>query len=82
MLLIPCPWCGLRDEIEYVCGGQADRKWPEHPRELTDQQWGDFLYLRENPRGAYRERWHHLFGCRQWFIVVRDTRTHAIAATF
>ena len=23
MLLIPCPWCGERDETEFRCGGEA-----------------------------------------------------------
>jgi hypothetical protein len=23
VLLIPCPWCGLRDEIEFSYGGEA-----------------------------------------------------------
>ncbi|MGZ8625813.1 MAG: sarcosine oxidase subunit delta, partial [Actinomycetota bacterium] len=23
MLLIPCPWCGPRDEVEFRYGGQA-----------------------------------------------------------
>jgi len=28
-----------------------------------------------------RERWLHTLGCRQWFIVVRNTATHEIQAT-
>ena len=36
-------------------------------------------YLRENPRGAYREYWHHAGGCRRWLLVTRDTATHAVA---
>ncbi|MGE5094790.1 MAG: sarcosine oxidase subunit delta, partial [Betaproteobacteria bacterium] len=28
MLLIPCPWCGPREEIEFSYGGQAHVAYP------------------------------------------------------
>ena len=37
-----------------------------------------FVYLRENPAGPHDELWFHGAGCRQWFRVRRDTRTHEI----
>ena len=40
--------------------------------------WMDYVYLRENPRGSYREYWHHAGGCRRWLVVTRDTATHAV----
>ena len=79
MLLIRCPWCGARDHVEYTYGGDATRQWPS--ADITDQQWLDWLYLRDNPRGAHVEWWHHTSGCRQWIKVKRDTLTHAISAT-
>ena len=42
------------------------------------QAWMDYVYLRDNPRGAYREFWHHTSGCRRWLIVSRDTATHTV----
>ncbi|MDE0284484.1 MAG: sarcosine oxidase subunit delta, partial [Gammaproteobacteria bacterium] len=26
MLLIPCPWCGPRNEDEFLNGGEADKR--------------------------------------------------------
>ena len=31
MLLIPCPWCGPRDEIEFHYGGEAHIARPADP---------------------------------------------------
>ena len=38
----------------------------------------EFVYLRQNPAGPNDELWFHGAGCRQWFRVRRDTRTHEI----
>lgn len=78
MLLIPCPWCGPRDEVEFRCGGQAGVDYPPDPEALDDVAWAEFLYVRDNPSGPFEERWLHVAGCRQWFNIVRDTETHAI----
>ena len=76
MLLIRCPWCGDRDEIEFRYGGQAHLAYPADPEALTDEEWADFLFMRDNPKGALAERWFHAAGCRRWFNAVRDTATH------
>jgi heterotetrameric sarcosine oxidase delta subunit len=78
MLLIPCPWCGPRNQLEFTYGGDATatRPSPDAPMET----WLEFVYLRDNPRGPHQELWHHSAGCRQWFKVLRDTRTHDILA--
>lgn len=76
MLLIPCPWCGPRNETEFHYGGQADIVSPPVPSQCSDEEWGAYLFLRHNPKGPFTERWCHTAGCRQWFAVVRDTRTH------
>jgi sarcosine oxidase, subunit delta len=78
MLLIPCPWCGLRAESEFACGGEADIARPLKPEELSDREWGDYLFMRTNTRGRHREQWHHSFGCRRWFAIERDTVTYSI----
>ena len=78
MLLITCPWCGPRAESEFTCGGEADIARPLNPENLTDEAWGDYLFMRRNPRGVHREQWHHSFGCRRWFVLERDTVTYAI----
>jgi hypothetical protein len=51
MLLIVCPYCGKRPEIEFTYGGQAHLARPVRPAELDDQAWTDFLYMRTNTRG-------------------------------
>ena len=43
--------------------------------------WAAFVYQRDNPAGPHDELWFHGAGCRQWFRVRRDTRTHEILAT-
>ena len=34
MLLVPCPWCGPRDEVEFTYGGQAEIAYPTDPEAL------------------------------------------------
>ena len=82
MLLISCPNCGSRDETEFHYGGQAHVPYPENPNELDDRQWAEFLFYRENPKGAFAERWLHSTGCRQWFNMLRDTVTYEIQAVY
>jgi heterotetrameric sarcosine oxidase delta subunit len=82
VLLIHCPWCGARDETEFHYGGQAHIAYPADPDALSDEEWADFLFMRDNPRGPFRERWCHVHGCRRWFNAVRDTSTHRFLATY
>jgi sarcosine oxidase, subunit delta len=76
MLLIRCPWCGDRDEAEFHYGGQAHVDYPEQPNDLDDQAWSEYLFMRDNPRGRFAERWSHSAGCRRWFTTIRDTATN------
>jgi sarcosine oxidase subunit delta len=82
MLLIPCPWCGEREETEFRCGGEAHIVRPKQPYDLSDDQWADYLFARSNPKGLQRERWCHVHGCGQWFNVQRDTVSDAILAVY
>jgi heterotetrameric sarcosine oxidase delta subunit len=79
MLRIPCPWCGERDEVEFSYGGQAGVAYPRDPGALDDEQWAQWLFFRDNPKGAFAERWVHAHGCRRWFEVTRDTVTNEIS---
>ena len=78
MLLIPCPWCGPRDETEFRYGGQAGIVTPPDPDAIDDTAWAYYLFMRDNPKGPFAERWCHTSGCRRWFNVVRDTLTSEI----
>ncbi len=77
MLRIPCPYCGPRDEHEFACGGDATIDRPD-PATATDDEWADYLFMRDNPMGVIEERWVHVHGCRQWIVIRRDTRTHEV----
>ena len=72
-LIVPCPTCGPRPHAEFAFGGEL------RPIEAEDPD-GDFdrVFLRENVDGVQVERWFHLFGCRRWLTVRRDTRTDRI----
>ena len=82
MLLIECPWCGPRQETEFACGGESHITRPARPDAASDADWADYLFMRSNPKGRFRERWHHSAGCRRWFNVERDTATNVIAAVY
>ncbi|MDQ0945262.1 sarcosine oxidase subunit alpha family protein [Streptomyces sp. V1I1] len=82
MLLIPCPWCGPRDEAEFHYGGQAHVPYPEDSAALTDQEWARYLFFRDNPKGPFAERWSHAAGCRRWFNAVRNTATNEILTVY
>jgi heterotetrameric sarcosine oxidase delta subunit len=73
-MLIPCPWCGKREEIEFRYGGEG----VPMPSDGNDAAWTRLLYYRSSPAGPHTERWVHMHGCRQWFQIVRDTMTHEI----
>lgn len=78
MLLIPCPFCGPRNETEFAYGGPAQPPRPANPADVPDADWVDWLTVPENRPGPVPESWCHAKGCGSWLTVVRDTATHAI----
>jgi len=82
MLLIDCPFCATRPEIEFRYAGEAHITRPIDPSEVGDKGWGQFLYARSNPRGIHAERWRHIFGCGRFFNALRDTTTDRFIATY
>ena len=54
---------------------------PNLNKEISDQDWDNFVYNRKSLRGKHWELWQHLSGCRQWIKVERDTSTHEIFNT-
>lgn len=82
MQLIECPYCGPRDEVEYHYGGQAHVVHPKDTADLSDAEWAEYLFFRDNPKGPFAERWLHESGCRRWFNAVRDTATHQVLAVY
>lgn len=82
MMLIHCPYCGPRNETEFHYGGQAHVPYPHDPEALSDAEWAQFLFYRENTKGLFRERWVHSVGCRKWFNALRDTVTYEFKAVY
>ncbi|MDC0948071.1 sarcosine oxidase subunit delta [Gammaproteobacteria bacterium] len=82
MLLIKCPWCGERDESEFSYGGEAHILRPADSDSLSDEEWGDYLFFRKNPKGLHQEQWNHSSGCRRWFNVERDTVNYRITRVY
>ncbi len=82
MLQINCPCCGPRDESEFSYGGEAHIVRPKEPETLSDAEWADYLFMRSNTKGKYREQWCHSAGCRRWFNVERDTVSYEIQSVY
>jgi sarcosine oxidase, subunit delta len=80
MLRILCPYCGVRDEPEFVFGGPSHVTRPS--QDADDKTWTSYLWSRRNPAGVHLERWLHVYGCGHWFNVARDTVTHEIVNTY
>lgn len=82
MLVIRCPYCGPRAELEFAYGHEAHIARPADPSLLNDQEWAEFLYIRRNPRGVHAERWRHIHGCGRFFNALRDTVSDKIIKTY
>ncbi len=79
-MIINHPLLGPRDLEEFVHLGDAallDR--PDWQSPDAPEQFHDYLYLRDNPAGEYRELWYHEQGDRSWLVVTRNTLTHEIS---
>ncbi len=83
MLLIHCPYCEeTLPEAEFAYAGQAHVIRPENPSGETDEQWEEFLFIRENPKGPHYERWRHIHGCGRFFNALRDTVSDRFYTTY
>jgi sarcosine oxidase subunit delta len=77
---IQCPFCGERDVSEFSYRGDAAFKRPDAAGPDAVARYVEAVYVRTNPAGPHEELWYHLFGCRSWLKVRRNTRTHEILA--
>jgi sarcosine oxidase subunit delta len=81
MLLLHCPNCGADcAETELAPGGEAHlrRAGPGS----TDEDFAEYLFFRDNPKGVHFERWRHAFGCGKWFHAARCTATLEVFGTY
>ncbi len=74
MQLFPCPFCGLRDEREFVFLGPGGKVRPQTARAVSDEAWAAYLYDNPNPLGTAREVWMHRT-CSEVFVMERDTQS-------
>jgi sarcosine oxidase subunit delta len=68
--------------LEFVHGGEAHIARPIQPEALNAEEWTEFLYMRDNPKGLHAERWRHLHGCARFFNALRDTTTDQFVVTY
>ena len=83
MFYISCPYCGEhREEEEFHPKGQAHIERPKEPEACGDEEWGNYLFFRDNPRGVHHEMWVHAVGCRKFFNITRHTVSYEILETY
>ena len=81
MLILECPYCGVEaDETELSPGGEAHLT--RHGPGSSDDDFEQYLFLRENPKGVHFERWLHVYGCGKWFHAARCTVTLEVFGTY
>jgi sarcosine oxidase subunit delta len=75
MQILPCPFCGPRDEIEFHYVGEPKAR-PEPAASVSDDEWAEYLWFNDNLKGDAREIWLHLT-CMEMFTLRRDTTLNA-----
>ena len=76
-MIIKCPNCGPREINEYTYIGDAAVTRPYHD-DTYMENWINYVFMRNNPRGIHVEHWQHTSGCRAFLKITRDTVTHEI----
>jgi len=77
-MIIKCPHCGPREVSEFTYVGDATVKRPAGD-DPDMKKWAEYVFMRDNPRGAHIEHWQHTSGCRAFLKVQRNTVSHEIA---
>jgi heterotetrameric sarcosine oxidase delta subunit len=76
MLRICCPYCGVRDEVEFRYRGDASLARP--PADAALDSFVSYVYERRNSHEWHQEWWLHTAGCRRLLKVSRHATTHEI----
>ena len=50
MHLFPCPFCGLRDEREFLFIAEAGKVRPDTTQKITDEDWARYLHTIRNDK--------------------------------
>jgi sarcosine oxidase subunit delta len=81
MLILDCPCCGVTaEETEFHAGGEAHIK--RFGPGSSEDEFHDYLFAKENPKGVHFERWRHANGCGKWFHVARCTMTLEVFGSY
>ena len=80
MIHLKCPNCGLRNVSEFRYGGEYNPR-PQEPMSVPEDEWTDFVYMRDNKVGVQKEWWYHRAGCGIWFVAERHTKTNEVIET-
>lgn len=72
MIRLNCPHCGIRSLSEYAYGEILDVP------ETVDDIALDRAFNHTNRAGIVEEVWFHLYGCRRWIRIRRDTLTDTV----
>jgi len=81
MLILECPYCGVKgEETEFAPGGEAHLK--RFGPGSSEDDFNAYLFRKENPKGVHFERWRHANGCGKWFHAARCTMTLEVFGTY
>ncbi len=83
MLLIRCPYCEEeRSELEFRWAGEAHIARPENISAISDEEFAEYFFMRDNDKGMVFERWRHIHGCGRFFNAARHSVTDNIHLTY
>lgn len=81
MLTLHCPNCGVdADETDLHAEGEAHLK--RFGPSSSDDEFHDYMFQRQNPKGVHFERWKHVYGCGKYFLAARCTATLEVFGTY
>lgn len=49
---------------------------------ISDEQFEEYFFRRDNPKGLIFERWRHQHGCSRFFNAARDTISDKFIMTY
>jgi len=81
MLTLNCPYCGV-DADETDLHGEGEAHLKRFGPGSSDDEFHDYLFQRQNPKGVHFERWRHIYGCGKFFHAARCTATLQVFGTY
>jgi heterotetrameric sarcosine oxidase delta subunit len=82
MIQINCPNCGVRNVSEFRFGGEYNPRPKAMMMDVSNKEWTDYVFLRENRVGVQKEWWYHRTGCGAWFLAERHTKSNKVESAY